>query len=93
MFCMNCLNLNHTLQIAYARLAYQLINLRIPELLSYKFDSEPPNYVGKPAGKPPNFGRTHVGKSQFRFQACRIYRQLPNWLTSINSPKLFKKWH
>ena len=85
-------NIEQTLSIASACLTHQLVNKKIPELLSFKFDEDLPDINGKPKRKPANFGRTRVVKSNFRYNAYKNYHSLPDWLTSIQKPKLFKKW-
>ena len=65
----------------------------MPELISYKFDNQKPNLAGKPRPKPIGYGKTKVARSHFRFQAYRIYKNLPDWLTKIKNPKRLKKLH
>ena len=80
---MGWLNLKLTLQVANARMTHQMVNFRIPEFLTFKFDPDLPNQNGKPRKKPANFGKTRVAKSQYRFMAYKIYKELPDWLTKI----------
>ena len=49
---MGWLNLQQTLEVANSRLTHQLVNLKIPELLSFKFDQNPPDLNGSPRKKP-----------------------------------------
>ena len=68
-----------------------MINHRIPELMTHKLDPDLPDLNGKMRAKPLNFGRTRVTKTQFRFSAYKIYKNLPNWLTKIKKTKNIKK--
>ena len=88
-------NIFKTLQVANARLAHQLINLGVPEVLSFKFcqSNQNVNENGKPPPSPPNFGHTRIFRTLFRYQAQKIYTELPDWLTKIKNKNKFKKWH
>ena len=84
---MGWLNLKSTLQVANARLTHQMINWRIPELMTHKLDPNFPDQNGKMREKPENYGKSRVAKTQYRFLAYKIYKKLPNWLTKMKNPK------
>ena len=58
-------NINNTLSIASARLTHQLVNIKVPELLSHKFDCNPPDAGGKTKEKKTHFWKISSHKNTF----------------------------
>ena len=93
MHAMGWLNLEKTLEVANSQLTHQLVNYKIPEMLSHKFDKDPPDLKGKPNKKKTQFWKSRVTKTHYRYQAYKIYQNIPESITKIKiKPKLFKKW-
>ena len=97
---MGWMSVENNLILANAKMTHRIIHQNIPEIISQRIKSNfpDPNFStsnsgeGKIGPRPAKVGRTKITKTHYRSNAYRVYAMLPEVITEIKKPHLFKKW-
>ena len=98
---MNWLPVRKLLERESMILTHKIINTQSPQHLHYKMCVKYQNLVprdtrrtgkGKLGNAPKDIGKTKKMNYHFRMTAYKTYQKLPDELTKIKDPKIFKRW-
>ena len=99
---MGWLSIHQILKNETAKTTHKIINNQQPEHMAYKMNTKfknpqhpntRQNGQGKLGNKPTTLGRTKTTTNHFRNFAYKVYTTIPEELTDIKTPFLFKRWY
>ena len=99
---MGWLSIKQNLQNETAKTTHKIINNQEPEHMAFKMNMKfkNPNQPntrmsgnGKLGNKPTSLGKTKTSRNHYRNYAYLVYQSIPEELTNIKTPYLFKRWY